>query len=266
MAHQHYRTKGIVLAKEDFSEADQIFTLYTKDFGKLEMAGKAIRKITSKLKSGIDVFYFTEVEFIQGKAQKTLTDAILLNKFLNTRQDFKKMSFIAQICQAVSCLANKEEKDEKIWDLLLIVFQKLNLLTTNGSSEIIFHYFLWNFFSLLGYSPELYNCCLCEKKLLPETFFFSPSNGGVVCWQCFAKTKKEKELEIKENGQDIKKFKEVFNQQTGEIAVDTVKLIRFFLKEPLEKAERLAVWEGELKCLNKAFAIYFRFLSENCGY
>ncbi len=266
MAHQHYRTKGIVLAKEDSGEADQIFTLYTKDFGKLEVIGKAIRKITSKLKSGIDVFYFAEIEFIQGKKQKTLTDAILLDKFPGIRQDLKKLSFIAQICQAVDYLANKEEKDEKIWDLLLIVFQKFNLLTTNGSSEIIFHYFLWNFFSLLGYSPELYNCCLCEKKLLPETFFFSPSNGGVLCWRCFARLKKEKEMEFKEKGQDIKQFKEAFSKQTNEIAVDTVKLIRFFLKEPLEKAERLAIWEGELKCLNKAFEIYFGFLSEHYGY
>ncbi len=227
MAHQHYRTKGIVLAKEDSGEADQIFALYTQDFGKLEVAGKAIRKITSKLKSGINIFYFIEAEFIQGKSQKTLTDAILLDKFFNIRQNPKKLNLVWQICQAVNCLANKEEKDEKIWNLLLAVFQKLNLPAINGNSEIIFHYFLWNFFSLLGYSPELYSCCLCEKKLLPETFFFSPSNGGVVCWQCFARLKKGKEAECKENGQDIKQFKEALSKQTNEIAVDTVKLIRF---------------------------------------
>jgi len=36
----HYRTQGIFLKKEDRGEADQLFTIYTKDYGKLEILGK----------------------------------------------------------------------------------------------------------------------------------------------------------------------------------------------------------------------------------
>ena len=253
------------MTKEDSGEADRVFALYTEDFGKLEVVGKAIRKITSKLRSGIELFSFTEIEFIQGKAQKTLTDAILLDSFFNVRQNPKKLALAWQISQTVDCLANKEEKDEKIWNLLFNAFQKLNSLSANGNSEVIFYYFLWNFFSLLGYSPQLYNCALCEKKLLPETFFFMPSQGGVVCWQCFAKIKKEKELEFKEIGQNGNHIREIFKKQANEIAVDTVKLIRFFLAESMEKAERLTVLDKELKNLSQAFEMYFGFLSESCG-
>ena len=81
----HYRTQGFVLRKTDLREADQVFSIYTKDFGKLKILGKAIRKIKSKLRSGADLFYLSELEFIQGKAYKTLTDAIALNKFKNIR-------------------------------------------------------------------------------------------------------------------------------------------------------------------------------------
>ena len=73
----NYRTKGFIFKKEDRGEADQLFTIYTKDFGKLEILGKAIRKISSKLRSGAETFYLSEIEFIQGKTYKTLTDAIL---------------------------------------------------------------------------------------------------------------------------------------------------------------------------------------------
>lgn len=77
----HHRTKAIVLKKVDRKEADQLFTLYTEDFGKLTVLGRAIRKISSKLRSGIEIFYLSEIEFIQGKAYKILTDAVLIEKF-----------------------------------------------------------------------------------------------------------------------------------------------------------------------------------------
>lgn len=43
----HYRTQGLFIKEEDRGEANQLFTIFTKDFGKLEILGKAIRKISS---------------------------------------------------------------------------------------------------------------------------------------------------------------------------------------------------------------------------
>lgn len=246
MAHQHYRTKGFVLAKKNSGEADQIFVLYTHDFGKIEVVGRAIRKITSKLKSSIDVFYFIEVEFIQGKKQKILTDAIIIDKFLEIRKNPEALACAGQIAESVNRLMHTEKKDEEVWQLLLITFQKLNnLQLTTYNLQLIPHYFLWNFFSLLGYSPELYSCPICLKKLLPETFFLSPQHGGVVCWQCCKQAKEESQEFL-----------------FSEIMVDSVKLIRFFIKESIEKVERLNVWEKDLQNLNKAFDTYFSFLVE----
>ena len=85
----HHRTSGFILKKVDRKETDQLLTIYTKDFGKLEILAKAIRKISSKLKSGAEIFYLSEIEFIQGKTRKTLTDAILIEKFENLRKDLK---------------------------------------------------------------------------------------------------------------------------------------------------------------------------------
>lgn len=249
MAHQHYRTKGIVLSKRDSGEADQIFSLYTQDFGKIEVVGRAIRKITSKLRAGIDVFYFIEVEFIQGKNRKILTDAIVIDKFLKLRKNpealapletefLMGLACVGQIAKVVGCLIPTEKKDEEVWQLLLLAFQKLNnyqLSTINY--QLLSHYFLWNFFHLLGYSPELYVCPICSNKLLPETSFLSPQHGGVVCWQCC-------------------------DFPASEIMVDSVKLIRFFIKESIEKVERLNILDKDLENLNKAFGAYFDFLAQ----
>ena len=85
-----YRTQGFILKKEDRGETDQLFTIFTRDFGKLEVLGKAIRKISSKLRSGMEIFYLSEIEFIQGKTYKTLTDIFLIKKFQNLRKNWRK--------------------------------------------------------------------------------------------------------------------------------------------------------------------------------
>ena len=122
----HYRTKAIILKKVDRREADQLFTLYTEDFGKLTVLGRAIRKISSKLRSGIEIFYLSEIEFIQGKAYKILTDAILIEKFNNIRKDLRKLTIATKIAEVLDNLIQDREPDERTWSLSLRVFKELN--------------------------------------------------------------------------------------------------------------------------------------------
>ena len=157
----HYRTQGFIIKKTDRGEANQLFTIYTKDFGKLEILGKAIRKIKSKLRGGTELFYLSETEFIQGKTHKTLTDAILIESFPNIRQDLNKLTVAHKISETLDNLIKGEEPDEEIWQLLTETFEKLN----KDKLEIIYYYFLWNLLSILGYQTELYQCLICQKKL-----------------------------------------------------------------------------------------------------
>ncbi len=122
----HHRTSGFILKKVDRRETDQLLTIYTKDFGKLEILAKAVRKIFSKLKSGAEIFYLSEIEFIQGKTRKTLTDAILIEKFENLRKDLKRIKIAYKISEFLDNLISGQEPDEKIWRLLLETFNKLN--------------------------------------------------------------------------------------------------------------------------------------------
>ena len=169
----HYRTQAFILNRTDLWEADQVFTVFTKDFGKIKILGKAIRKIKSKLRAGVELFYLSEIEFIQGKNYKTLTDATAIEKLNNVRQDLEKLEIVSQIVENANDLIKGEEKDEDIWSLFAEVFDKLNnykLLTTNYS--LIYYYFLWNLFSILGYQIDLYHCANCQKKLIPEKLYF----------------------------------------------------------------------------------------------
>jgi DNA repair protein RecO (recombination protein O) len=179
----YYKSQGLFVNKIDRGEADQIFKIYTKDFGKLSILAKAVRKTKSKLRGGADFLYLSDIEFIQGRNQKTLTDANLVENFPGIKSSFKKMETACNISKVVDMLTGLEENDKKIWYLLKGALSEMEK-TEEEKLDILYCYFLWNFFSLIGYLPELYRCSACNKKIIPGVLHFSPSEGGMICWQC----------------------------------------------------------------------------------
>ena len=191
-----YRTQGFILKKEDRGEANQLFAIYTRDFGRIDVLGKAIRKISSKLRSGMEIFYLSEIEFIQGKIYKTLTDVFLIKKFQNLRKNLERLDIAYEVSEDLDNFVRGEEPDERIWQLLNEVFKKLNNLQfAICNLQLIYHYFFWNFVSTLGYKPELYFCTVCQKKLKPEKLYFSAKEGGIICPSCSKKIEDKIEIE-----------------------------------------------------------------------
>src|SRR3989344_4937084 len=121
-----YKTRAFVFKKNDINESDRFFSVFTDDFGRLDIFAKAIRKNASKLRSGIDIFFISEIEFIQGKSKKTLTDATIIEKFDNVWQDLEKFKIANKIGEILDNFIKGEEKDEEIFSLLNEVMEKLN--------------------------------------------------------------------------------------------------------------------------------------------
>ena len=255
----HYRTLGFFLKKENRGEADQLLTIFTKDFGKLKVLGRAIRKVKSKLRAGAELFLLSEIEFIQGKTYKTLTDTILIDKYNGIRKSVEKMDCAYQIMDAVDSLMIAREQDENIWKLLNETFQKLDNQKTGSlppwsrfqrdysgknSLRTIYYFFLWNFFSVLGYEVELYSCVICQKKLRPEVFWFLPNQGGIVCSKCFKSIKKEENEEVKK------------------INISTAKVLRIIIDGNWNILKRLKTKEEDKRNLKEISYLYLSFLKK----
>jgi DNA repair protein RecO (recombination protein O) len=213
---EKYRTKGFVFKKEELADADQTFAVFTKDFGRLELRAKAIRKITSKLRRDFDIFYFSEIEFIQGKNNKTLTDATKIRKF---GADSKHLN---QISEVLDGFIKGEERDEKTFELLNGIFDKLN-------NKLAFQYFFWNFVSLQGFHLETQNCASCHGKLNPYNVYFSAKDGGIICKNCSIHGTKQK------------------------INSDIVKILRLILKKDWLTVSKLKVEPNSQKLLEDIF-------------
>ncbi|MBI2098201.1 MAG: DNA repair protein RecO [Candidatus Wildermuthbacteria bacterium] len=152
----HYRTQGIILRKQDIGEADRVFTVFTKDFGKLRLRAVSERKITSKLRGGLELFYLAEIEFIQGKVYKTITDAVCVCFYSGIRKNLERLRVMERFAQVADELLHGQEQDEEIWNLLQETLSVLNRPALKGRElKILAYYFLWNLLASAGYSPSL---------------------------------------------------------------------------------------------------------------
>jgi DNA repair protein RecO len=150
----HYLTKGIVLDKKDVREADQRFVLYTKKFGKIFLLARSSRKIKSKLRGGLKLFNLSQVEFIQGRNQKTLTDSFIEEDFENISKSLVKLKTAYKISELLKRLTSEEEKDLKVWSLSKKTFERLNEIKSLKEDLKNYYYFFWNFAKIIGFEPH----------------------------------------------------------------------------------------------------------------
>ncbi len=145
----HQRTEGIILQRQDIREYDLVVTAYTKDFGKLKLSAISARKITSKLRGGLEPLCLSELEFIEGRSRLVVTDAQSYERYGAIRGDLVRLQAAFQVLDSVDRLVQGQEADAKVWELLFGTLYVLNnplVVPQEALSQ-----FSTRFFALLGY-------------------------------------------------------------------------------------------------------------------
>lgn len=236
----HYNTEGFIFKKEDGLEADRIFSVFTKDFGRIEIFAKAIRKIDSKLKGNIEIFSLSKIEFIQGRNRKTLTDTALIEKFKSIENVPEKLEIAYRISDILDDFIRGEEKDDDVFDLLNDILNKLNdfkFSLADARQELIYLYFFWNFIFVMGYGPELSKCSVCAGKLDPDALYFSNKEGGIICKSCH-----------------------LAERDGIKIESSLVKILRLLLKKDWEILSKLKVENNTARLLKEISDNYYNYI------
>lgn len=195
-----YRTEAIFLRKSKRFEADEYLIVYTKDFGKLGVTGKSIRKIKSKLRSNSELFCYSDIEFIRGRYYNILTDSEAVESFSELKSDLAKISVAFKIAHLLDSFLAEEEEDPTLWNFIKKSFYELDKLDFEESQkkkklQAFYYYFAFKFLEILGYGPEISNCTIDKNE---EATIFSPREGGFVCEICSKNLKDPLKAKLKE--------------------------------------------------------------------
>ncbi len=235
---------SIILSKYDISETDRIYDFYTKEDGRIRAIGRGVRKAKAKLAGNLESLTLADVFISKNRGMGNITGVIPLDGFISAKTDLVAIDNIFFALSYFDKLITGEEKDEKIFLLLLEYFRVINELSQEKKSEqkaeTITLGFLFNLAGMLGYKIITEYCVNCEQKICSgNNNFFSAKRGGVLCASC-AKLKTE-------------------NIQNSD---SCIKLIRIFSKNKIGSFSKLRVPKKDIAGLKLIWRELFNWIHD----
>lgn len=146
---EYHTSEGIVLQKISHGEYDALYSIYTREFGKIRARAVGVKKEGAKLKSHLEPLSLVTVTFVLGKHGERLTHAIMIRFFEGMRQSQEKLFAALRIATLMDAQSFPGQKDESLWKLLL---ESLLVLDEHEFSEEVLRRFSRRFMPFLGLS------------------------------------------------------------------------------------------------------------------
>jgi DNA repair protein RecO len=164
-------TRGIVLSRTNYGEADRIITVVTPDQGKLRLIAKGVRKPKSKLAGGIELFSVSDLTFIRGKGDiGTLISSRLDTHFGTIVKDIDRTMLGYDLIKQL----NRATEDETESDYFYLLEKGLRALDTEHiNSDLIRLWFGAQLLRLGGHTPNMQTDTAGKKLMVENIYNFS---------------------------------------------------------------------------------------------
>ena len=232
-----YKTQGIVLKHAPLGEADRILTLYTPDMGKLRVVARGVRRTKSRMGGHLEPLTHVMVSLAQGRNLDTITEAETIHSFRGLKENLQRVSEAVYLAELVDGFSVEQSTGAIVFDLLL---NTLGWLQEVPNPAQLMRYFEVQLLKHSGFGPELHQCVECRSTLKPRPHLYSCSRGGVVCPQCHG----------------------VSAEPMLHLSVTTMKLLRYFQREPYASVAELKVPPGILEETERLLRAYLRYVLE----
>lgn len=126
MTNKYFSSKGVVLFRKNYSEADRIITIYSDTYGKVRVIAKGVRKPKSRKRGHLEVFSL--IKFAASKTRGVLpiiTEVETINNFSGVRVDLRKASVAYFLVEVINGIAQEDEENKEIFRLITDVLNKL---------------------------------------------------------------------------------------------------------------------------------------------
>jgi len=150
---KRFTTKGIILSRTDYGEADRILTFLTNDHGKVKAIAKGVRKSKSKLAGGIELFSISDLTLIIGKGEiNTIISSRLVKHYANLAKDLDRSNMAYGFIHKIN-KATEEKTEPEYFNLLKAAFEGLD--NTNIDPQLSEPWFNLHLLKLTGHAPNL---------------------------------------------------------------------------------------------------------------
>jgi DNA repair protein RecO (recombination protein O) len=163
-------TRGIVLSRTDYGEADRIITMLTPDHGKLRLMARGVRKPRSKLAGGIELFSISDLSFIRGRGEiGTLVSIRLVKHYGHIVQDITRVQLGYELIKMLNKVT-EDQPEPEYFELLEQAFAALN--DADIDLNLIRLWFGAQLLRQAGHRPNLQTTMQGDKLQSEQTYNF----------------------------------------------------------------------------------------------
>jgi DNA repair protein RecO (recombination protein O) len=149
-----YNIDAIVLKKINYGDSDRIYTLLTRDRGKISVLAKGVRKISSRRSGNLDTLNRVVVSISENHAGfKILTEAKTLNSFKELKRSLEKSLSAYYMAELINKSVEENMESSGIFDLLNKALEKTEEET--GNITLVVNKFEIRLMKALGYEITL---------------------------------------------------------------------------------------------------------------
>ena len=146
---RNFRTDGIIIKRRNFGEADRILTVFTKNFGKIQIKAKGVRRITSRRASHIELLNLSSISLYKGRGSlPILLEAQCVKDFFLIKEDLTRIGFSYHLCELIDGLCAENQESRSIFYLFENTLERLCL---EKDIAVVIHEFEIQLLTTLGF-------------------------------------------------------------------------------------------------------------------
>jgi DNA repair protein RecO (recombination protein O) len=176
IAHQ---VEAVVLRTWPIHEADQIVSLFTRDYGKIKGVAKAAARSRRRFGGALEPMTHVRAHYAEKPSQELvrLDSFDILHSPLAEPVDYARAAALAFFAEVLEQTLPDHDPHDVVFRLLLSVLEQTRV---DQIWMPITYFALW-ITRLMGWLPDLTRCLFCGASLAGQAAYFHYSSDGLVC-------------------------------------------------------------------------------------
>ncbi len=174
-----HQIEAIVLRTWPIHEADQIVSIFTRDYGKIKGVAKSAARSRRRFGGALEPMTHVRASY----AEKPRQELVRLDSFdivtspLSQPVNYGRAAALAFFSEVLEETLPDHDPQDALFRLVVAVLG----YTRNGAVWMPVTYFaLWTI-RLLGWLPDLSTCMHCGRLLVAETVYYHAHSDGLFC-------------------------------------------------------------------------------------
>ncbi|WP_338972952.1 DNA repair protein RecO [Spiroplasma endosymbiont of Panorpa germanica] len=175
--------EGIVLKSYEFNDFDKVVSIFTKEFGRLQMKAFGVNKMTSKNRFSIQTFSHSNFQIFKtnnpDKMSKLKTGE-LVDLNINLSKNYQNYLYASACAEIIELSFDNYIKNVQAFEMLREVIFKFS---ENVKATWLFALFLFYSLDWFGVKWNLKKCINCHNSSI-KYINFDCENFGFLCPKC----------------------------------------------------------------------------------